>query len=247
MTYTFTEQKREWSRPPVDDVGYIPALDLLKMRPEEFLELVRQAEENRYSGWRNWNNLWWTSLRLGGTFDKTVLDYGCGIGIEGMQYARGGNEVIAADIVRDNVKVAMRWFQLEGYPLGAFHITKEHPVSTLFGKFDVIHCSGVLHHIPNPEPVVEALSGILKDDGELRLMVYSDFAWRQATGTEPPRDVSKHPRFVDYYEHWDAVGKFADWYDDARLEERFGEWFELEEVTYLTVDRAYLAAILRKR
>ena len=78
-------------------------------------------------------------------------------------------------------------------------------------------------------------------------MLYSDYAWRIATETEPPENVLVDPHFYQYVRHWDAVGWYADWYDAAKLEERFGKWFQLENFEYLTQDKAYCGAVMVKR
>lgn len=246
MIPTFASRVREWSNPPVDDVGYISSANLLKLREDDLLDLVRRFEESRYLGWRNYENRWREVLGLDSTHDKVVLDYGCGVGIEALQYARAGNDVVIADISRNNVRLAMRVLELEGFQVGAFYITEDIPVNGLFGKFDVIHCAGVLHHIPDPVPVVTEMARQMNDDGELRLMVYSDEAWRIATDSEPPDEVLEHPRFNRFWTHWDAVGGYADWYDRERLEDRFGHLFSVERYEPLTRNGAYVGAVLRK-
>jgi SAM-dependent methyltransferase len=41
------------------------------------------------------------------------------------------------------------------------------------GKFDYINCSGVLHHLADPDLGFKALRSVLKDDGAIGLMVYA--------------------------------------------------------------------------
>ena len=41
------------------------------------------------------------------------------------------------------------------------------------GKFDYINCSGVLHHLADPDLGFKALLSVLKDDGAIGLMVYA--------------------------------------------------------------------------
>ncbi len=247
MIPTFEDRVIAWSSPPVDDIGYIDSKKLLLLRADDLLDLVRQMEETRYMGWRNWENRWREVFELDTTTEKVVLDYGCGVGIEALQYARMGNDVVLADISRSNMRLAMRVLDLEGFQAGGFRITEDMPVNCLFGKFDVVHCVGVLHHIPQPVPVVEALAKQMNPGGELRLMVYSDEAWRIATGTEPPSVVVSDPHFEQYWTHWDPIGGYADWYDVARLGVRFGHLFDVRRAEYLTQDGAYLGAILVKR
>ncbi|MDP4709338.1 MAG: class I SAM-dependent methyltransferase [Rickettsiaceae bacterium] len=43
------------------------------------------------------------------------------------------------------------------------------------GKFDYIQCSGVLHHLENPDAGLKALSDSLTDDGGMGIMVYAQY------------------------------------------------------------------------
>jgi len=248
---TFAQRQKQWSSPPVDDIGYIPAADLLAMDDDQFLKVIEQAVANRYGGWRNHKENWTNLLtRWDTTKNKRILDYGCGIGLEGLCLARK-NTVFMADISEGNLAVATRAFLLSGHEAPTtFTISERSPfLDPNPGELDIILCLGVLHHIPKPEPVVEAMHGWLKPGGELRLMVYSDQAWEIATGEQPSRNgrVEDHPLFHLHWTHWDAVGGYADWYDRDRLEERFEVWFDVTNVTYLTRGREYLGAVLVAR
>jgi SAM-dependent methyltransferase len=112
---------------------------------------------------------------------------------------------------------------------------------------DVVHASGVVHHIPDPVPVVEAMAGWLAPGGELRLMLYTDVCWRLVTGTEPPEDVTGHPLRERYVREMDQVGEWADWYSPQRLVDRFGKWFELEDAQYISPNSRYMTAVMVKR
>lgn len=243
----FEDQVKEWSSPPVDDIGYIPSKTLLAMNEEDFKTLMTNAEFNRYSGWRNWEGRWRDVLGLDSTEGKRVLDYGSGIGIEALQYARAGNTVEIADISMGNLEVAARTLAVNGYGCAGWKIKGRAPFIDMGHQVDVIHCAGVLHHIPKPEPVVKRMAELLRDGGQLRLMLYSDRAWEISTATEPPEVVEGHPKALHYARSWDGVGKFADWYDHDRLKDRFGEWFKLEVYEPLTVNGAYIGAVMRKR
>ncbi|NYE61086.1 SAM-dependent methyltransferase [Duganella sp. 1224] len=43
------------------------------------------------------------------------------------------------------------------------------------GKFDYINCSGVLHHLADPDAGLQALRAVLKEDGALGVMVYATY------------------------------------------------------------------------
>jgi len=115
------------------------------------------------------------------------------------------------------------------------------------GTVDVIHCVGVLHHIPEPRPVVDAMHRWLAPDGELRLMLYSDNGWRIVTGTEPPDDVTNHPAREKFVRGFDSVGDWADWYDEPKVTRLFGDLFVVDRFRYLTPDWRYIALVLRRK
>ena len=247
-TPTFASQKRAWSSPPVDDIGYLPAADLLAMDDHDFCSVMRKMETNRYDGWRNLRNRWIDLLRIDDTHDKRVLDYGCGVGVEALQFAPS-NRVWVADIVPDNLKVAKRLFALSDFDLqGALLIKGSPPYLTPPEPLDVIHCSGVLHHIVDPVPVVREMASWLVDGGELRLMLYSDKAWYAATMEwPPPVDITDDPRREKFVRHYDAVGDWADWYNQQRLVDRFGEWFRVAVYQPITRSGEFVAAVLVKK
>jgi SAM-dependent methyltransferase len=226
----------------------VSAVELLKLPDDELIELMEQFELSRYGGWRNTQNRWRKMLGLDTTHDKDVLDYGCGTGIEALQYAKQRNRVLVADIAPENALLAKHVLAVFGYESALHVIFESRPRLPLVKpeSIDVIHCCGVLHHIEDAEDVVEEMAGWLRHDGELRLMVYSDVSWRKATNTHPPENVRQHPAFRTYVRAMDAVGEYADWYDCTRLQRCFGEWFTVSRCDYLDSTLGYLGAVLRR-
>lgn len=250
MSTMFERQQEAWSRPPVDDVGYISSSKLMLLSDDEIIEMMASLESSRYEGCRNQNGRWRDVLGLDSTHDKEVLDYGCGTGIEALQYAKSGNRVSVADIVHGNALFARRVLQIHGFA-SCNLLLHEHRPRLWYGdsleRFDVVHMAGVLHHIENAEDVVAEVAGWLRPDGELRLMVYSDVSWRNATGTHPPENVRQHPAFRKYVRAMDAVGEYSDWYDCTRLTRRFGEWFKVTRCEYLDSTLGYLGAVMKAK
>lgn len=222
---------------PVDDVGYVLGSELLKLPDHQFLNVVHRMEATRYGGWRNSGGLWRQHMGLDDIHGKRVLDYGCGLGVESLQYAKAGNAVSVADINQESIDMALRVLQLHGYSaMAAFRIREESPgklPGARDGEFDLVAMNGVLHHIEDPLPAVQEAHRVLDDGGELRVMVYTDIGWRLATGSEPPEDVTGHPQRPAFVRWGDEVGDWADWYDGERLEKRFGQWFRVREWHYI--------------
>jgi SAM-dependent methyltransferase len=246
---TTRTQQDAWRWIPVDDLGYLAADGLLALPDDRLLTLAGAAEQYRYGGWRNHQGLWRAKMGLDTVTGKRVLDYGCGLGLEALQYARNGNHVTVADQNPAAADLAVRLLELHGFDPARMLIDPSGPPFILVPDewFDVVVMNGVLHHIEDPVPVARSAHRWLEDGGELRLMVYSDKAWVQATGTPPPPDVTRHPARDRFVRWGDEVGDWADWYDQARLAARFGRWFDVEEFTYIADAGQYAAALLRKR
>lgn len=252
----FEDQQAAWTHVPVDDVGYVSSIELLQLSDEELRDLVKGCEYRRYGGWRNESGRWRDVLGLDDTHGKTVLDYGCGLGIEALQYARTGNDVWLADIVMSNLQLASRVLKVFGYQdrgvmlLGSDGSNTSDPAKP--PEFDVVHSAGVIHHIPEPIPVVERIAQLLKPEGELRLMMYSDMGWRVATKAPPGGGLAPGPSTTmeidahrqQFIRFMDDVGEWAEWYNRGRLESWFGTWFDVEYTEYITPDQRYMVAIL---
>lgn len=244
------EYVESWSRPPVDDLGYFEAKDMITWSDFRLMEAISKMRTARYEGPRNHGGLWRQLMGLDLT-GRRVLEYGCGVGMEATELALAGNKVTIADISRVNIELAMRVMHLHwAHPHGYLHVAEDWPFfMSPAGVYDVINCSGVLHHIRKARLTMERFHEVLVPRGELRLMVYSDQGWRIATGTEPPADATleDHPRFSTFVQFMDGVGDYATWYDQAKIERLFGDLFHVAEYAYLTPDRRYCAAVMIKK
>lgn len=251
---SWDEHVQAWSHVPVDDVGYFPSSMFLEMHEEALRSVIESLRFARYSGWRNYNGLWRDVLGLDSTTDKDVLDFGCGFGVEALELALAGNRVSLADIVPENIQLASRVLSLYRDRISSM---KSIDLYLIFGdppfidcedaKFDVFYCNGVLHHISYPRQIMERAHSLLRTDGEVRLMVYSDIGWRLATNTDPPDEVTEHPKFSKFVRHFDGTGHYSDWYSKSRIQERFGDLFDITRCEYLTENQQYLGAVLTKK
>lgn len=239
----------------MDDVGYLSSATLLDKPAHELMALIEQMRHTRYQGWRNHKGLWRDLMGLDEPGGRDVLDLGCGNGVESLEIARAGNRVSIADIADDNLRLAARVLSMHArqtphqQETDIYLVMDEAPyISAKPVSFDTVHCSGVLHHIPWARQVMQRVHDLLRPDGTVRLMVYSDRGWQQATGSSPPEgDVRAHPDFERFVRHFDQVGEYADWYSRDRMQTRFGDLFTIERCEYLTPTGQYLGAVLRKK
>jgi SAM-dependent methyltransferase len=253
-----------WHRVPAEGTGYVDSAVLLDYSDTALMDVVRTAEIERYQGWRNHNNWWMDNLlqmqkrwghttgsgERGDLHDARVIDWGCGLGVEAVQYARAGADVYLADISEQNVALAARVVSMMAGPEcigGRYVVGRDEFDDAVLHQFDIVHCVGVLHHIRYPGETIRLFHDLLRPDGELRLMLYSDLAWEWATGTdvEECSDPELRRLFIEKMDHGDVP--WSTWYDHAKLELVFGEQWHIAKTEYLEPDHQYLAAILEPR
>ncbi|KKW46528.1 MAG: Methyltransferase type 12 [Parcubacteria group bacterium GW2011_GWB1_56_8] len=246
----FEAQRVSWSSPPIDGVGYLPSEELLRKDNPALKRMIDALEIERYNvnGWRNHENKWRKYLGLDDTHGKYVLDYGCGCGVEALQFARNRNTVYIADVAGANLQLAERVASIYGWEVRPILLSMIPPFFDAIPPLDVFYCVGVLHHIPNARDVLLRASDALKPDGEIRLMLYSDIGWQISTGTPTPpveEDIETNPNFQKFTGIFDCVGCYADWYNAEKLKYRFGDFLDLIDFQYICSDNAYCVAILR--
>jgi SAM-dependent methyltransferase len=227
-----------WKAIPVDGVGYVDSAEFLTWNDTRVRAFIREFEATRYGDWRNAGNLWRSTLGLDTTHGKRILDYGCGFGIEALQFCKSGNEVVLSDIHLTNVEAAKRVLRISGYE----------PAEP--GKVDIFYSNGVLHHTPHIREILKEAVKNLNPGGEIRLLLYSDRAWTIKTGSVLPpieADVTEHPCFPVYVRAMDAVGEYADWYNREKLEMRVGDFLEVLDFNYITPNGIYATTHLRPR
>lgn len=128
---------------------------------------------------------------------KTVLEIGCGIGTDTLEFYKAGTRVYAVDISRESINIASKrgsqknvfvdWWDnlfLDEWPARSFHcLDAEENLPPL--AYDLVYSFGVLHHTPRPEKILWRCSQLLKDDGELRIMLYSRWSFKRIFHGQP--------------------------------------------------------------
>jgi SAM-dependent methyltransferase len=112
---------------------------------------------------------------------KSVLEIGCGIGTDTIEFAKAGAKVTAVDLSSESIKWARRRAvlnrvedKIQFYQADAEFLDQTVPI----GSYDLIYSFGVIHHTPHPERVIKCLRRYLKPGGELRIMVYNKWSWK---------------------------------------------------------------------
>jgi len=107
-----------------------------------------------------------------------ILIAGCGTGrqaaILALRYPDA--KITAIDISNASLRYAATRCKAAGLDGISFQTLDLHRVGELGRPFDAVFCTGVLHHLPDPERGWAALAEVLKPGGVMRVMVYSKIA-----------------------------------------------------------------------
>ena len=110
---------------------------------------------------------------------KKVLEIGCGIGTDSVNFTRSGADLTAVDISENSLQLCRQRFDV--YGLNAhFYIANAEQLSAVVPvePYDLIYSFGVIHHTPNPLNVMTELRKYCKPETELRIMLYSKWSWK---------------------------------------------------------------------
>lgn len=112
---------------------------------------------------------------------KRVLEIGCGIGTDTINFARHGAQVTAVDLSEKSVEIARQRAevfgleqQIEFYVANAEELSRVVPVR----PYDLVYSFGVIHHTPHPEHAIEEIRRYTRAGSTIKLMVYHRRSWK---------------------------------------------------------------------
>ena len=142
-------------------------------RPIDSLENYRQLWQDRQRRRADFHLFWPARVYRE---DHSILIAGCGTSQAAKHAMRWPNaSVTGIDFSATSVSCTedlKRKYNLENLQVRQLPI--DH-VSELGTSFDQIVCTGVLHHLPDPDAGLRALRDVLKPDGAMHLMVYAPY------------------------------------------------------------------------
>jgi ubiquinone/menaquinone biosynthesis C-methylase UbiE len=104
---------------------------------------------------------------------KDVLEIGCGIATDGLEFARNGANYIGVDLTPNAIELAKERFGLFGIP-GKFEVVNaEECLPFPDATFDHVYSFGVIHHSPVPERIVREIRRVLRKGGTFTVMLYN--------------------------------------------------------------------------
>lgn len=107
---------------------------------------------------------------------KKILEVGCGIGIDLIEFAKNGADVTGVDLAQTSIDLATKYFDLHGVN-GQFLRMDGEALEFDDNSFDVVYAHGVIQYTSNAPRMIDELHRVLKPGGEAIMMVYNRISW----------------------------------------------------------------------
>jgi len=161
METTISDVKSFWNANPCQS-----ALSQEAERRRYFEEISRK----RFQG-REWH------VPIIAKFDsfqgKDVVEIGCGVGTDGIEFAKNGANYVGVDLTPNSVELTRERFNVFGVP-GRFEVANaEKRLPFPDASVDHVYSFGVIHHSPAPEKIVGEVYRVLRSGGTFTVMLYN--------------------------------------------------------------------------
>jgi ubiquinone/menaquinone biosynthesis C-methylase UbiE len=108
--------------------------------------------------------------------NKEILEIGCGIGTDSINFVRAGGKLTIIELSDKSLELTKERFKVFNLEATFIHGNAEELTQYTSKKFDLIYSFGVIHHTPHPSKIISECYKLLKDDGELRIMIYAKYS-----------------------------------------------------------------------
>jgi SAM-dependent methyltransferase len=150
----------EITRHPVGSRGFFDDLDQYHF--EKLHHLLRLVDFDGYRG-------------------RTVLDVGCGAGVDLARFARGGALVTGVDLAPSAIRLARANFEQQGLE-GRFEVADGEALPFPDNAFELVFAHGVVQYTADPRRLVAECRRVLKPGGRAIFQVYNRLSWLNALG-----------------------------------------------------------------
>lgn len=165
-----------------------------------------------------------------------VLEIGCGIGTETINFARYGARVTAVDVSESSLRIARQRAKVYGledriafYAGNAEELASFVPADT----YDLVYTFGVIHCTPSPGRILEQIGRYTASGSTLKVMVYHRYAWKvlwillkYGRG-----QFWRLPELLAYYSEAQSGGPITNTYTKGQMRDWLGQHgFRVEEM-----------------
>jgi ubiquinone/menaquinone biosynthesis C-methylase UbiE len=135
-----------------------------------------------FLSWRNHQYLGYKELMpTSGAQGLVVLDYGCGPGndLVGFWEQSRPKRLIGMEVSPTALELSRKRLALHHANVELMEVAEgDVPIPLEDACVDLVHCSGVLHHTPNPDYILREFHRVLRPGGRAQVMVYNyDSLW----------------------------------------------------------------------
>jgi ubiquinone/menaquinone biosynthesis C-methylase UbiE len=112
---------------------------------------------------------------------KRVLEVGCGIGTDSINFARAGAQLTAVELSSESLRIAEQRADVMGVAdrIQFVQANAEELTATLTDEaYDLVYSFGVIHHTPRPERALAEMRALAAPGGTLKLMIYHRRSWK---------------------------------------------------------------------
>ncbi len=102
---------------------------------------------------------------------EKVLEIGCGLGTDLIQFARNGADTTGIDLTPQSIELLKKRFLLEQLHVNA-QVADAENLPFENESFDLVYSFGVLHHTPNTQKAIDEAYRVLKPNGKIIVMLY---------------------------------------------------------------------------
>ncbi len=131
----------------------------------EFFDTVERHRYTEYAAWMP-QVMGFDKFR-----DARLLEVGCGMGTDLLQFARGGACCTGIDLTPRSIEITRHRFRLYDAD-GAFMISDGENLPFRDESFDVVYSNGVLHHTPDTAGAIREVHRVLRPGGTAKVMLY---------------------------------------------------------------------------
>ncbi len=116
---------------------------------------------------------WFDKMATGNR--KSLLEIGCGIGIDTVALAQRDFEITAIDLTSAAIEVARRRIDRLGLQID-YRVGNCEQLEFEDHSFDLVYSFGVIHHTPDIRRAVNEIHRVLKPGGRAYIMIYARYS-----------------------------------------------------------------------
>lgn len=131
-------------------------------------EFFDEVERHRYQEYAPWMP---EVMGFNEHAGEKLLEVGCGMGTDLLQFARGGAICTGVDLTPRSIEISRHRFELYDVP-GTFLIADGERLPFPDNCFDIVYSNGVLHHTPDTGLAVQEIHRVLRPGGIAKVMLY---------------------------------------------------------------------------